>query len=363
MKKSAFACLAVLTMSLAVSAASADDYVTLAELGRQAADGWHQTYQANGREIVADAETVFYPTGEQCPIVQVEGLGKDENDSVFDVHRQKKNSSIYAFDMSLSVDVLDDDSVNYVPWQELGKGKLYQERTFFYHGEEPNIAAENVDLTYSEFKKHVDEELNRTLGLTLEQFYQYRVWVSQPAYRAVMVDGQKTPGKLLQKMGSYILEDVQNIHGLPLLDGALHKRPNGSIMYAYSCPNYYYFSFSCSKEISVIEEDVPLLAFDKMKEKWEALIDDGHLRCVDELTFGCVPCKQGDKWVTFPVWRIKGSYTDNVKSDKMEPIATDVYKPEEYYEYDFNAQTGELLGIKEDVFAMPKVLTWDDVNR
>ena len=172
MKKSAFACLAVLTMSLAVSAASADDYVTLAELGRQAADGWHQTYQANGREIVADAETVFYPTGEQCPIVQVEGLGKDENDSVFDVHRQKKNSSIYAFDMSLTVDVLDDDSVNYVPWQELGKGKLYQERTFFYHGEEPNIAAENVDLTYPEFKKHVDEELNRTLGLTLEQFYQ-----------------------------------------------------------------------------------------------------------------------------------------------------------------------------------------------
>ena len=34
MKKSAFACLAVFTMSLAVSAASADDYVTLAELGR-----------------------------------------------------------------------------------------------------------------------------------------------------------------------------------------------------------------------------------------------------------------------------------------------------------------------------------------
>ena len=199
MKKSAFACLAVFTMSLAVSAASADDYVTLAELGRQAADGWHQTYQANGREIVADAETVFYPTGEQCPIVQVEGLGKDENDSVFDVHRQKKNSSIYAFDMSLSVDVLDDDSVNYVPWQELGKGKLYQEQTFFYHGEEPNIAAENVDLTYPEFKKHVDEELNRTLGLTLEQFYQYRVWVSQPAYRAVMVDGQKTPGNCCKR--------------------------------------------------------------------------------------------------------------------------------------------------------------------
>lgn len=40
---------------------------------------------------------------------------------------------------------------------------------------------------------------------------------------------------------------------------------------------------------------MPLLAFDKMKEKWEALIDDGHLRCVDELTFGCVPCKQGDQ--------------------------------------------------------------------
>ena len=61
MKKSAFACLAVLTMSLAVSAASADDYVTLAELGRQAADGWHQTYQAKS-PAACMAPTVWVPT-------------------------------------------------------------------------------------------------------------------------------------------------------------------------------------------------------------------------------------------------------------------------------------------------------------
>lgn len=97
---------------------------------------------------------------------------------------------------------------------------------------------------------------------------------------------------------------------------------------------------------------MPLLPFDAIKAKGQALIDAGKLESAEALTFGCVACKQGDGWAAFPVWRIQGVCAETDGGAEQRVCA-----------YDFNAQTGEMLGMKDEVSVMPSVLTWDDVNR
>ncbi|MFR5795676.1 MAG: hypothetical protein ACLUI3_09120 [Christensenellales bacterium] len=68
--------------------------------------------------------------------------------------------------------------------------------------------------------------------------------VSQPAY-------EQETGRPLTKMGQYTVTATQLFHGIPLLDGAAHDRPNGQMIYGYSCPDCYSFTFACSKETGV----------------------------------------------------------------------------------------------------------------
>lgn len=68
MKKfAALLLLALMALSPLISLAekqptfTAADYVSLSELSRQVADGWHATYTAHGREVVANADVAWMP--------------------------------------------------------------------------------------------------------------------------------------------------------------------------------------------------------------------------------------------------------------------------------------------------------------
>ena len=54
-------CLLAMLLMLICSAASAQAYVTLAELREQIKAGWNETYSAKGREVVADVEVLAAP--------------------------------------------------------------------------------------------------------------------------------------------------------------------------------------------------------------------------------------------------------------------------------------------------------------
>lgn len=344
MKKRVLAALAVSVLMATASAASADDYVTLAELREQAVgEGWHQVYEVDGKTLVTDAG-IRLPSADTCPILRIEPLGRDESDSVFDAYRAQKNAQIAADDKGLTVEVINDESRLPVAREDWGTNVV--QPSDFYDGEiGPQSTPENVDLTYDELLKQIDGALESLLAVSLSDFQIDTVQVLQPAYEQEM-------GRPMTKMGRYMVTATQLFHGIPLLDGAAHDRPNGQMIYGYSCPEYYDFTFACSKETGVREEDVPLLPFDAIKEKGQALIDAGKLESADELTFGYVACKQGDGWAALPVWRIQGVSAETDGGAEQRVCA-----------YDFNAQTGEMLGMKDEVSVMPKVLTWDDVNR
>lgn len=48
--------LLLFALILCTGYANAEEYVTLAQLRKQAAEGWNETYEAMGREVVADVE-------------------------------------------------------------------------------------------------------------------------------------------------------------------------------------------------------------------------------------------------------------------------------------------------------------------
>ncbi len=339
MKKSVFAGLTALMLTMTLSAASAAEYVTLAELREQAvAEGWHQIYQVNGKELVADA-SIRLPSADKCPILHIEPLGRDESDSAFDAYRAQKNAQITADNMALTVEVINDESRLLVPRSDWGID-MVQQSDFYFSSGVPQHAAANVDLTYDKLIQKIDDALEGLLGVSLNEFQIDEVDVFQPVYQR--------DGKQLTKMGGYTVFATQLFHDIPLLDGAMHDRPNGRVIYGYSSPEFYDFTFACSKETAVLQEDIPLLPFDAIKARGQALIDAGKLQSADELTFGYVACRQDDGWATLPVWRIKGGCIEEGQTSDGE--------------YDFNAQTGELLGTKEKAFDMPEALTWDDVS-
>ena len=267
MKKRVLAALAAAVLLATASAASADGYVTLAELSKQAAEeGWHQVYEVDGKTLVTDAG-IRLPSADTCPILRIEPLGRDEGDSVFDAYRAQKNAQIAADDKGLTVEVINDESRLPVAREDWGTNVV--QPSDFYDGEiGPQSTPENVDLTYDELLKRIDGALESLLAVSLSDFQIDTVQVSQPAY-------EQETGRPLTKMGQYTVTATQLFHGIPLLDGAAHDRPNGQMIYGYSCPDCYSFTFACSKETGVQEEDVPLLPFDAIKAKGQALIDAG----------------------------------------------------------------------------------------
>ncbi|NMD37805.1 MAG: hypothetical protein GYA87_03890, partial [Christensenellaceae bacterium] len=99
-----------------------------------------------------------------------------------------------------------------------------------------------------------------------------------------------------------------------------------------------------------VEEDVPLLSFNAIKNVLKKQIDAGQLRVIDEMQFGYLPfLKNNDNMETYilhPVWRILGSYTYDVNKENVLPYyEEDGSKscPQEYYNYFYSAQTGEMI--------------------
>jgi len=368
MKKMLILLAALLLVS---TAASAQEYVTLAQLREQAGDGWHGTYQAHGREITIDADLAWMTESDACPIVEVEGIGFEEDDERFDQYLALPDSHIYAFPCSVSVDVLCRDNKELYP---LGAymGKSRQEQHSYLNGETPVVPPENNALSYEEFLARIDSDLNRLTGFTLHDFHIQEVMTTSCAYKTKKVNGEEMNGDPLTKVGEWHLDAQQLFYGIPVVESSVHPDiPGGLFHYSYTVPDNFWFQFKCMREKRVMEEDVPLLAFDAFIGRLEELIDAGQLRGVDEIAFGYLPCVSGNTHVLLPTWRILGGYHKNPNYEKeLMPFVDEdgaTLYPIGYREYYFNAQTGDMIDMpkKNHDDALPnayRVLTWDDVK-
>lgn len=82
-------------LTLCTGYVNAEEYVTLAQLREQAAEGWNETYEAMGRNVIANVEMGWFPEADTCPLVSVDPYTIDPDDERVDKWRALPHSIIY----------------------------------------------------------------------------------------------------------------------------------------------------------------------------------------------------------------------------------------------------------------------------
>lgn len=374
----------LLAMALAPMCALAEsDYVSMPELSVQAQDGWSETFTAQGREVVVAVDAIHTPVADACPIVEVVGMGEaDVAQGALEQYQGKKGVSVYGFTCSLSVDYLAESTLAPGAKGSYG-GKLVdsQPYTEWWYGEPPTFQPDNVDMDYDGLLQRIDAEIGSIFELKVEDFRVRRISANGVEYMArENKQGELVIGKQYSKWGCLYAEFEQLFYGIPVIgySGEWTVTPKGSMDFCYCSPTYYHFTVSCSRETGVREADVPLLSFNAMKRILTAQIESGNLRGVDDMEFGYIAMYEGRKsdnrWLLVPVWRVHGGYTKNANQERVMPYESEKdggkVVPQEYGDYFYNAQTGEMLATDylvqngiDNPLQVGKMLGWEDVKR
>ena len=102
------------------------------------------------------------------------------------------------------------------------------------------------------------------------------------------------------------------------------------------------------EETGVVREDIPLLPFDDVKGKAEALIRAGYIRAVDRVSLGYVQydTENPQEQLLLPSWVVWVEYQqDGPLAERNGPFYTDGWLEDEpyYRPIILNAQTGEMI--------------------
>ncbi len=347
--------------------AYAGDYVTLRELREQVGNGWHEVFAAKGREIIVRADIGWFPEADLCPVLEVHGAVTAQPGAEF-----RKSGKVLKSDTYISWAWMQE-----VPWLDRSECESYSPVSYtVYDGEEPALIPDELDIDYDELLAQIDADIAPYTKVRLADFHIEEVKVEGIRYvlEDTLPDGIPVLGKPRSKTGTYCLEAVQLLRGIPMVETGTTQNgtmPSGSLSYYYASEDWRYYHLYCVKEVSVVQTDVPLLSFDAMKQIWMEQIKAGKLRGIDELEFGYLVCKSGRQLIALPVWRLKGGYTTDPDKRNVMPYQNPRDKdgtltvPSTYTDYYYDAQTGAMMpAVKNDVRTLKNmsVLTWEDVQ-
>lgn len=344
----------------------AEDFVTLPELRSQVGEGWHEAFTAMGREVTVQAAVDWFPCAGACPIVEVEGGVTAQPGPEFRKSGSASSSQTYVGWAWMQTN----------PWLNRSAGASFSPVCYtVYGGDAPPLIPPGLDVGYDALLAQIDSDLAPYASVRLADFRIEAVEVEGVRYavEATLPDGTPVPGEPRTATGSYRLEAVQLLHGIPLVEGRetlSGGTPGGRLSYYYFGQGWRYYHLYCVREVAVLHGDVPLLSFDAMKQVWIGQIEDGRLRGIDGLAFGYLVCRIGERCVALPVWRLKGGYTDDPLQERVMPYHhardTDggLTVPLTYGDYYYSAQTGDMLPEpRSGVRTLPEltILTWEDV--
>lgn len=355
-------------------------YVSLADLRKEALQGWQERFTVDDREVVVNAMIPWMPEGDACPIPEIAPGEINQDESLIARYAGKGN----VVDISASRPYVDVNiDINGTTWftdQKFfyGVGPGYRTQTerieYGYH-QPPAGTPEGLDMTFDAFYAFADEPIRAFTGLSLDDYY----WSSDLCSVIWQVkekkDGQRIPVEPMTRSGSWAIWGWQMFHGIPALpygDG-----PYPRMVFNYQNETCYNFTVVPYQETLMLAEDVPLLSFEAIKQALTSQILSGHLWSIDEMEFCYIGTSasrmDGSRFLLQPVWRIKGGYTDDPHTDKaVLPYQPSNAKegrlmvPEAYGDYYFHAQTGEMFRRptqNDNGHAMPalEILRWEDV--
>ena len=359
----------------------AEAYVSLADLRKEALQGWQERFTVDGREVVVNAVIPWMPEEDACPIPEIAPGEINQDESLIARYAGKGN----VVDISASRPYVDVNiDINGTTWftdqkffYGVGPGYRTQTGRIEYDYQQPPAGTpEGLDMTFDAFYAFADEPIRAFTGLSLDDYYWSGDLCSVIWQVKEKKDGQRIHVEPMTRSGSWAIWGWQMFHGIPALpygDG-----PYPRMVFNYRNETCYNFTVVPYQETRMLAEDVPLLSFEAVKRALTEQILAGHLWSIDEMEFGYIgtsaPGMDNRHFLLQPVWRIKGGYTDDPHTDKaVLPYQPSNAKegrlviPEAYGDYYFHAQTGEMFRRptqNDNGRAMPamEVLYWENVS-
>ena len=346
-------------------AGSRAEYVSITDLQKEVAAGWHETYQAHGRTITVDIPIIIPNVG-FFPVLRIEKQPAVQSGLLEGANVTANSDNHLSFSRI---------SPNRQPTKE---GDAWFRETFILTpGEidwDKHLTMDNP-ITAGEAITVFDQLFTRLYGGSWkEHFTLDNLWVTSRLYAY----NRKTKefGSPMNTWGGYYFDFTQTLCGIPVLvSGSSSLSP--SLEKAYPCPavradalvsaaDDYSIGVQMVRILDMPYPDIPLLSFDAVKEEFEKWIDSGRLREVRSLSLGygfCAdPGTEGIYWA-YPVWVLDGILYRNAKEEPAPP-------PEEGYDtrptrtLRLPAQAGPVMPQFDEPLSgwqMPGIIRWEDV--
>lgn len=364
MRKLIFLVLAITLCLACISAATAEEMLySIQQLPSTTTLEWLQTYEAYGRTIEVDVD-ISIPNVNAAPVITVQAappIGEpmySKLEAWYTQAEKDDKTNHYSFRSTAFNTV-----ITHATPPAWGKTRSSE----FIAGE---MGQNQVDLC--EFDLNVAYADNNSLtvaeAVSIAQQHVAEFFPNEILHmRTVYLSGRtfwKKSNESIRDKGSYNLRFSQVFHGIPFMASSheaftlfsvgeendwlsFRGLMNASIYDADA------WSINCCfyQETGVLYEDIPLLPFDAVKDKVEALILKGYVRWIDDVSLGYAQFDSDnpDEQILVPCWIVWCEYhPDGAKSNRTSGTNSSsslMYDGNnEYYRpLIINAQTGEMI--------------------
>ncbi len=361
----------ILGAACTAQAGAADEkHYTVQGILKQAADGWHQSYQAHGRTVVADIP-VQVPDAAVFPALRAEPMPALSSIPITDFRGYNQENSKFF------------NEAGFFRWDSIAgeikteaarkSGKSSSKVTeikpvvrFFNQLEWDDAYAKNTPSTV--------RDADALMKAIWEKYFPNEKILLMPHWANVYGDPQ----------APLMVYFDQVIRGIPVLCYSMNsfshysvtlKKENrgyvGGVAIMQGLSNigmedtFYSAQYSLMKEQQEIEPDLPLCSLEQAVKTYEQLIEAGKLRTVQSLRLGYVVWyNKGDKesYTLLPAWVLEGELFRDADEERSRPMTEYSDKPGEYGPILVNAQTGELIdpwnASPDRSFDKPDILPW-----
>ncbi len=332
---------------------------SITELNQMGQPEWKETYQTNGRTVEVDC-VVYIPDVSQFPVLTVQTMPPVEEPLYSTLYQRyaapkgtKRHYEFRSNDYQTVLTFADPGG-----WDEKA-GEIPGKVTERWH----SLLKYDLNSAYAD---------NNDLPLWDAFFIaQSRLGEAFPGLELKLMDvalhdrlQNKNSGQYLREKGCYYLYCTQKLHGIPFLAPIaaafvnygsmpynLYALRQRGIVYAaiYDQDSFSINSYSW-KESAVLYDDVPLLSFEQVKSKLEALIMSGNIRYVYHVGLGYVQyCANENGDAPYTLVPAYVAWCEYCNDEKAEPLASkdegaDIFlgNPQNFQPIIINAQTGEV---------------------
>ena len=373
--------LAMMFSALCASAAMAEAApVSIKELPAVTSPRWKQTYEAHGRTINVDVD-IYIPSAENAPVIKVQtalGIPEPENSKLVKEYKNAdKEDKINSFCFE------SDDYSTYIqhaipPLGGKTKKDLYNASTMRESVHDLPRYDENQAYAYN--NKLTVKQAAEIIVKNTQAFFPG----TELRVDTVYVGGEtyyRRNNKHISDLGYYDLNMTQCFNGIPFMAEIRNAYWNwrndelnfesfgkGTVLARVYSDSAWLMNACLYRESGIVCPDIPLLPFDAVKEKIEALILSGHIRWINSISWGYVQYATVNpkEQVLLPSWVVWAEYHPDgpeseasfgINDSGLYFLGDNPY----YMPLIINAQTGEIINSKstaDNRYMCPDLSAW-----